>query len=99
MLTNANECCKCKGDKEVLEILQSLVPLHTANVLIVLSTSFGSVTFPIVIWQRMIHAKIVIELKLYSSMSLSTMGTAVGCDNYFKITVGNVTLPMTVNWL
>jgi len=47
----------------------------------------------------MLQPKLAIDLKLYSSMSLSVMGTAVGCDNYCQITVGNVTQPMTVNWL
>ena len=71
----------------------------TANILTVLSTAFGSVTFPTVIWLCMLPPKTAIDLKLYSSMSLSVMGTAVGCDHYCQITVGNVTQPMTVNWL
>ena len=72
---------------------------HTANILTVLSTAFGSVTFPTVIWLCMLPPKTAIDLKLYSSMSLSVTGTAVGCDHYCQITVGNVTQPMTVNWL
>ena len=31
-----------------------------------------------------------IDLKLYSSMSFSVMGTSVGCDNHCQIAVGNV---------
>ena len=71
----------------------------TANILTVLSTAFGSVTFPTVLWLCMLLPKTAIDLKLYSSMSLSVTGTAVGCDHYYQITVGNVTQPMTVNWL
>ena len=47
----------------------------------------------------MMQRKTAIDLKLYSSISLSVLGTAVGCDNHCQITVGNVTLLMTVNWL
>ena len=72
---------------------------YTANILTVLSTAFGSVTFPTVIWLCMFPPKTAIDLKLYSSMSLTVIGTAVGCDNHCQITVGNVTQPMTVNWL
>ena len=32
-------------------------------------------------------------------MSLSVMGTAVGCDNHCQITAGNVTQQLTVTWL
>ena len=71
----------------------------TVNILIVLSTAFGSVTFPTVIWLCMLPPKKAIDLKLYSLMSFSATGTAVGCDHYCQITVGNVTQPMTVNWL
>jgi len=71
----------------------------TENILTVISTAFGSVMFPTVIWLRMLQPKLVIDPKLYLSMSLSVMGTAVGCDNYCQITVGNVTQPMAVNWL
>ena len=38
-----------------------------------------------------------IDLKLYSSVSMSVMGTAVGFDNHCQITVGNVIQPLTVN--
>ena len=70
---------------------------HTANVLTVPCTAFGSVTFPTVIWLSMIQPKTAIDTKLYSSISLSVMDTAVGCDNHCQITVGNKTQPMTVN--
>ena len=56
--------------------------MHTANILTVLSTAFGSVTFPTVIWLCMLPPKTAIDLKLYSSMSLSVIGTAVDCDNH-----------------
>ena len=72
---------------------------YTANILAVISTAFGSVTFPTVIWLCRLPPKTAIELKLHSSMSLSVMGTAVGSDNHYQITVGNVTQPMPVNWL
>ena len=72
---------------------------YTANIFTVLSTAFGSVMFPTVIWLCMLQSKTAIDVKLYSSMSLSVMGTAIGCDNHCQITVGNVTQPMTVNWL
>ena len=72
---------------------------YTANNLTVLSTTFGRVTFPTVIWLCILLPKTAIDLKLYSSVSLSVMGTAIGCDNHCQITVGNVTQPMTVNWL
>ena len=70
---------------------------YTANILTVLSTAFGSVTFPTVIWLYMLQPKTGFDLKLYSSMSLSVLGTAVDCDNHCQITVGNITQPMTVN--
>ena len=73
--------------------------IYTANILTVLSTDFGSVTFHTVIWLCMLPLKTAIDLKLHSSMSLSAMGTVVGCDNHCQITMGNVTQPMTVNWL
>ena len=66
---------------------------HSAN--IVLSTAFGSVTFPNAIWLCMLQSK-TIDLKLYSSVSLSVMGTAVGCDSHCQNTVGNVTQQMAV---
>ena len=59
----------------------------TANILTVLSTAFGSVTFPTVIWLCMLPPKTAIDLKLYSSMSFSVTGTAIGCDHYCQITV------------
>ena len=71
--------------------------MYTANIMAVLSTAFGSVTFPTVILLSMLQPKTAIDLKLYSSASLSVIGTAVGCDNHCQITVGNVTQPMTVN--
>jgi len=73
--------------------------VFTANIFTVLSTAFGSVMFPIVIWLCMLPPKTAIDLKLHSSMSLSYMSTAVGCDNHCQITVENVPQPMTVNWL
>ena len=71
----------------------------TANILTVLSTAFGSVTFSTVILLCMLPIKTDIDLKLNSSMSLSIMVTVVGCDDHCQITVGKVTQPMTVNWL
>ena len=79
--------------------IQLLRGFCTANILTVLSTAFGSVTFPTVFWLLVLQPKTAIDLKLYSSMSLSVIDTAVGCDDYCQITVGNVTQPMTVNWL
>ena len=72
---------------------------YTANTLTVLSTAFGSFTFPTVIWLCMLQSKTAIDHKLYSSMSLSIMDTVVGCDKHCQITVGKVTQPVTVNWL
>ena len=72
---------------------------HTANILTVLSTAFGSVTFLTVIWLYIAQSKTLSNLKLYSSMSVSVICTANGCNNHCQITVGNVTQPMTVNWL
>ena len=71
----------------------------TANILTVLSTAFGSVTFSTVILLCMLPIKTDIDLKLNSSMSLSIMVTVVGCDDHCQITVGNVTQPMNANWL
>ena len=48
---------------------------YTANILTVISTAFGSGTFPTEIWLCMLQPKTAIDLKLYSSMSLSAMGT------------------------
>ena len=42
--------------------------------------NFGSDTFPTVIWLCMLPPKTAIYLKLYSSMFLSVMGTAVHCQ-------------------
>ena len=55
---------------------------YIANILTVISTAFGSVTFPTVIWLYMLPTKTAIDIKLCSSMSLSVTGTAVGCDHY-----------------
>ena len=73
--------------------------LYTANILTVLSTAFGSVTFPTVIWLHILQPNIALSLKLYSSKSVTVMCTANGCDNPSQITVGNVTQQMAVNWL
>ena len=72
---------------------------HTANILTVLSTAFGSVTCATVIWLHILKPKIAIDLKLYSSMSLNVIFTVVGCNNHCEITVAHVTQPITVNWL
>ena len=69
---------------------------HTANILTLLSTAFGSVTCATVILLYLLQPKIAIDLKLYSSMSQIVMGTAVVCDNHCQITV---TQPITLNWL
>ena len=71
----------------------------TANILTVLSTAFGSVTFPTVIWLHILQPNIALSLKLYSSKSVTVMCTANGCHNPSQITVGNVTQQMAVNWL
>jgi len=73
--------------------------VYTANILTVLSTAFGSVTFPTVIWLHILQPNIALSLKLYSSKSVTVMCTANGCDNPSQITVGNVTQQMAVNWL
>ena len=52
--------------------------------------TLGSAMFLTVSWMYMLQPKTGIDLKLYSSMSLCVMGTAVGCDNQCQITVGNV---------
>ena len=59
--------------------------IYTAIILTVLITAFGSFTFPNVIWLCMLQLKIAIDLKLYFSMSLSVMGTAIGCNNHYQI--------------
>ena len=80
-------------------LFAELMVHYTANILTVLSTAFGSVTFPTVIWLCMLQQKTAIDHKLYSLVPLNTMGTAISCNNYCHIIVGNVTQPMTVNWL
>ena len=72
--------------------------IYTANILTVLSTAFGSVTFSTALWLCRLQVKALIDLKLYSSMSLIVIGTVVGCDHHCQITVVNVTQPMTVNY-
>ena len=73
--------------------------LYTANILTVLNTALGSVTFPIVILLHILQPNIALSLKLYSSKSVTVMCTANVCDNPSQITVGNVTQRMAVNWL
>ena len=85
-------------ENSLIPKITSHCTMYTANILTVLSTAFGSVTFPTVIWLCILPSKTAIDLKLYSSVSLSVMGTAVGCDNHCQITVGYVIKPMTVNW-
>ena len=68
-----------------------LARTYTANILTVLSTDFCSVTFPTVIWLCMLQPKTALDLKLYSSVSLSVTGTVIGCDSHCQITDGNVT--------
>ena len=80
-------------------LFAELMVHYTANTLIVLSAAFGSVTFPTVIWLCMLQQKTAIDHKLYSSMPLSAMGTVIDCNNHCHTIVGNVTQPMTVNWL
>ena len=72
---------------------------YTVNILTVLSTAFGSVTFPAVILLFIVESKAAFNLKLYSSVLLNVMGTFVACNNHFQFTVAQVTQPMTVNWL
>ena len=86
-------------NENIFLVLSSFNSGYTVNILTVFSTAFGSVKFPTVIQLCMLQQKTSIDLKLYSSMSLSVKGTAIGCDNHCQITVGNVTQPMTVNWL
>ena len=81
------------------ETCYDLARTCTANILTVLSTAFCSVTFLIVIWLCMLQPKTATDLKLYSSIPLSVMGIAFGCNNHYQITVGNVMQPITVNWL
>ena len=51
---------------------------YTANVLTALSTAFGSVMFLTVIWLYRVQSKTVINLNLYSSMSVGVICTAIG---------------------
>ena len=83
MNINSTAVCKRQPIIYTLELIQG----HTANILTVLSTAFGSVTFRTVIWLCVLQPKIAIDLKLYSSVSLSVVGTAVGCANHCQITV------------
>ena len=55
---------------------------YTANILTVLSTAFGSVTFPTVIWLHILQPNIALSLKLYSSKSVTVMCTTNGCTKY-----------------
>ena len=80
------------------DLLKIYGSTYTANILTVLSTAFGSVTFPTVIWLYIVQSKTVFDLKLYSSISVIVICTVIGCNNHCQITVGNVTQPMTVNW-
>ena len=83
----------------VMEFHSESDAIHTANILTVFSTAFGSVTCATVIWLYILQPKIAIDLKLYSSVSLNVMCTVVACNNHCQITVAHVTQPMTVNWL
>ena len=67
--------------------LTDLIHLYTANILTVLSTAFGSVTFPTVIWLHILQPNIALSLKLYSSKSVTFMCTANGCGNPSQITL------------
>ena len=73
--------------------------VYNANILTVLSTAFGSVTCATVIWLYILQAKIAIDLKLHSSVSLNVMCTVVASNKHCQITMAHVTQPMTVNWL
>ena len=79
--------------------VRSVASRYTANVLTVLNTAFGSVTYATVIWLYLLHPKIAIDLKLYSSVSFNVFCTVIDCDNYCKITMTRVKQPMTVKWL
>ena len=50
---------------------------YTTNILTVLSTAFGCVMFPTEIWPCVLQPKTTIDLKLYSSVSLSVIGKAI----------------------
>ena len=73
--------------------------MYTANILTVLSTAFGTVTSATVILLHILQPKVVIDRKLYFSVSLNVICTFVECNNHCQITVVHVTQPMTVNWL
>ena len=79
--------------------MNNSLPNYTANILTILHTALSNVTFPTVIWLCILQPNTAIDLKPCYSMSLSVMGTAVGCDNHCQITVGIIKQPMTVNWL
>ena len=79
--------------------MKQMMIFHTANIVNVLSTAFGSVTCATVIWLHILQPKIVNDLKLYSSVSMNVMSTVVACNNHCQIKVAHVTPPMTVNWL
>ena len=70
-------CYFCGAETTQMEEVQKLFDNYTANILTVLSTAFGIVMFPTVIWLCMLLPKAVIDIKLHSSTSLSVMGAAV----------------------
>ena len=72
---------------------------YTVNISTAFITAFCSVMCATVIWLYILQPKIVIDLKLYSSVSLNIMFTVVASNNHYQITVAHVTQPMTVNWL
>ena len=77
--------------------LPEKLQFYTANILTVLSTAFGSVTYATVIWLCISQPKIAIDLKLYSLVSLNVMFTVVAYNNHCQITVAHVTQPMAVS--
>ena len=81
--------------------VRSVASRYTANILTVLNTAFGSVTYATVIWLHILQSKIAIDLKLYSSASalLNVVCTVVACNNHCQITVDQATQPITGNWL
>ena len=84
---------------ELIRLVNSVFFTYDVNILIVFSTDFGSVAIPTVTWLYIEQSKTVFNLKLYSSMSVSVICTAIDCNNHCQVTVGNVTQPMTVNLL
>ena len=70
------------GQKDLKWLLSINYNEYTANILTVLSTAFGSVTFPTVIWLHILQPNIAISLKLYSSKSVTVMCTTNGCTKY-----------------